>query len=319
MLVTRFGMRSFRLNPATGRAMLNGRPYFMRGSNVTLYRFFEDAERGDKPWRDEWVRRLHKAFRDMHWNSLRYCIGFPPEAWYRIADEEGFLIQDEFPIWNSRDKPGLYDVGELVREYSEWMQERWNHPCVVIWDACNETVCRKRPRPWARCARAGLLQPALGRWLSAAGPTGRRARAAPLSLRQPEVSLGADRAATRARPVGRPGKNAVILNEYGWLWLNRDGTPTTLTKDLYRNLLGPHSSTAERRHLYARYLAAETEFWRAHRSCAAVMHFCGLGYSRSGENRVPKGRPATTGPTWKSSSGSRSFMRTFATPSLRWA
>ena len=49
---------------------------------------------------------------------------------------------------------------------------------------------------------------------------------------------------------------------------------------LYQNLLGPHSTTAQRRHLYARYLAAETEFWRSHRACAAVMHFCGLGYSR---------------------------------------
>ena len=97
-LKTRFGMRTFRFDPNTGRAIFNGRPYFMRGSNVTLYRFFEDSERGDKPWREEWVRRLHKAFHDMHWNSLRYSIGFPPEFWYRIADEEGFLIgRTSFP------------------------------------------------------------------------------------------------------------------------------------------------------------------------------------------------------------------------------
>ena len=31
---TRFGMREFRFDPATGRAVLNGQPYFMRGSNV---------------------------------------------------------------------------------------------------------------------------------------------------------------------------------------------------------------------------------------------------------------------------------------------
>ncbi len=164
-LTIRFGMRSFRLNPATGRAILNGRPYFMRGSNVTLYRFFEDSERGDKPWRNEWVRRLHKAFRDMHWNSLRYCIGFVPEAWYRIADEEGFLIQDEFPIWNGNDKPGLYDVGELAREYAEWMQERWNHPCVVIWDACNETLFPETGKAPRKGARAGSVEPALGQRL----------------------------------------------------------------------------------------------------------------------------------------------------------
>ena len=29
---------------------------------------------------------------------------------------------------------------ELAREYTEWMQERWNHPCVAIWDAQNETI-----------------------------------------------------------------------------------------------------------------------------------------------------------------------------------
>ena len=96
---TRFGMRTFKLDPGTGRAMLNGRPYFMRGSNITLYRFFEDSECGNLPWRKEWVRTLHQRVKDMHWNCLRYCIGFPPEAWYDIADEEGILIQDEFPIW----------------------------------------------------------------------------------------------------------------------------------------------------------------------------------------------------------------------------
>jgi beta-galactosidase len=73
----------------------------------------------------------------------------------------------------------------------------------------------------------------------------------------------------------------VIINEYGWLWLNRDGTPTTLTEQLYKNLLGDNSTTEQRRHLYAMYTAAETEFWRCHRNAAAVLHFTALGYSRS--------------------------------------
>ena len=112
----------------------------MRGTNVCAYRFFEDPTRGDRPWREEWVRRLHKAFRSMHWNSIRYCIGFPPEIWYRVADEEGFLIQDEFPIWYGGQWPKELTTEALVPEYREWMRERWNHPCVVIWDAQNESV-----------------------------------------------------------------------------------------------------------------------------------------------------------------------------------
>jgi len=98
-LSTQFGMREFKFDPVGGRALLNGKPYFMRGGNITLYRFLEDSECAKLPWDSKWVRQLHQRVKDMHWNCLRYCIGFPPEEWYSIADEEGILLQDEFPIW----------------------------------------------------------------------------------------------------------------------------------------------------------------------------------------------------------------------------
>ena len=284
VLTTRFGMRSFRLDPATGRAMLNGKPYFLRGTNVSLYRFFEDPQRGDKPWREEWVRRLHKSVRDMHWNSLRYCIGFPPEFWYRIADEEGILIQDEFPIWNMEQKPGDYERNELAREYAEWMQERWNHPCVVIWDACNETRAVAKTGEALQQVRALDLsnRPWDNGWAPAQAP-GDAFEAHPYHFIDPQfklANLAKESGATTGNVIPNKGNNPIIINEYGWLWLNRDGTPTTLTRELYQNLLGKDSTTAQRRQLYARYLAAETEFWRAHRAAAGVLHFCALGYSR---------------------------------------
>ena len=77
------------------------------------------------------------------------------------------------------------------------------------------------------------------------------------------------------------GNNPIIINEYDWLWLNRDGSPTTLSRRVFENLLGPQATPAQRRQLSARYHAALTEFWRAHRACAGVLHFCGLGYSRT--------------------------------------
>ena len=76
-------------------------------------------------------------------------------------------------------------------------------------------------------------------------------------------------------------KNPLIINEYGGLWLNRDGSPTTLSQPVYDYLMSPSATVAERSHLYARNMAAITEFFRAHRQAAAVMHFCGLGYSRA--------------------------------------
>ncbi len=290
---TRFGMRSFRLDPATGRALLNGRPYFLRGSNVTLYRFFEDDKRGTLPWNEAWVRDMHKKFKEMHWNALRHCIGFPPEFWYRIADEEGILLQDEFPIWIPSYKSGNLFADQLAVEYREWMQERWNHPSVVIWDSCNETwdpetgkaVQQVRGlefsrRPWdngwgvpVEAGDSDECHP----YQFIFGPS------QPFRLRDLADDPGTKPGLLIAQPYAAEKalrKNPLIINEYGGIWLNRDGTPTTLSQRVYDYLLGPSATTAQRRQLYARTMAAITEFFRAHRRAAGVLHFCALGYSR---------------------------------------
>jgi hypothetical protein len=132
-------MRTFGFDPKTKLPTLNGKTCWLRGTNLCIFRFFEDPGRGDRPWSEEWARRLHKAFRWMHFNAARYCIGFPPEKWYDVADETGLMIQDEFPVWYWDKFPPKLTSEELAREYGEWMRERWNHPSVIIWDAQNET------------------------------------------------------------------------------------------------------------------------------------------------------------------------------------
>lgn len=284
-VLTRFGMREFRFDPATGRAMLNGQPYPIRGSNITLYRFFEDPERGDLPWRESWVRLLHQRIKDMHWNWLRYCIGFPPESWYRIADEEGILIQDEFPIWFGGKGWSTWakelKTPELAAEYTEWMRERWNHPCVVVWDANNETTSDETGPAIQQVRGLDLSgRPWDNSYMPPAQP-GDVLEEHPYHFGGNGTFKLRQLATVNPAPWGEKGKgHGVVINEYGWLWLNRDGTPTTLTQKLYENLLGPNSTTEQRRHLYARYTAAETEFWRSHRTAAAVVHFTALGYSR---------------------------------------
>ncbi len=283
-LRTRFGMREFRLDHVTGRAMLNGRPYLMRGSNVTLYRFFEDPQCADRPWREDWVRRLHRAFKGMHWNALRYCIGFPPESWYRIADEEGMLIQDEFPIWQGNQWPAQLKCDELIKEYTEWMQERWNHPCVVLWDAQNESVTGETGKAIQAVRVLDLSNRPWDNGYGEAQSPGDSFESHPYLFSNAKFKLsglahvsGVPKGNARANT----GNNPIIINEYDWLWLNRDGSPTTLSRQVFENLLGPGATLAQRRLLSARYHAALTEFWRAHRACAGVLHFCGLGYSRT--------------------------------------
>ena len=130
--------------PRSGRAMLNGRPYFMRGQQHHALPLLRGRRmQGPVPGTRTGCAALHQRVKEMHWNCLRYCIGFPPEKWYDIADELGILIQDEFPLWHGGNGwstwPPALKRDELAREYAEWMRERWNHPCVVVWDASNET------------------------------------------------------------------------------------------------------------------------------------------------------------------------------------
>ena len=73
---------------------------------------------------------------------------------------------------------------------------------------------------------------------------------------------------------------AIVINEYGGIWLQRSGYLTNAIRPWYNAILGPNKTPDEYRRVYAHSMAADTEFWRCHRVCAAVMGFTALGYSR---------------------------------------
>lgn len=291
---TRFGMREFHFDLTTKLPVINGQKRYLKGSNVCIYRFFEDEARGNKPWDREWVRQLHRRFKTMNWDTLRYCIGFPPDFWYEIADEEGVLIFDEFPIWTLetlKEHPERLQAEQIIPEYRAWMRERWNHPCVIVWDAQNESHTDEAAialqavrhldrsnRPWeggwgipqskTDCAESHPYL-FIKNSYQASGPFFSLAEMASVD-RNPWLT-------EKQRLVEVP----IIINEYDWLWINRKGEATGLTQNFYRVVLGKDATAEQRRAFHARGVAALTEFWRSHRRAAAVMHFCGLGYSRT--------------------------------------
>ncbi len=282
---TRFGMREFHFETATKRAYLNNRPYFLRGSNITLHRFFEDPKSEVLPWDENWVRKLLVEIpKQMHWNSFRFCIGPVPDHWLDIADEAGLLIQNEYFVWTGNAWHGAenqvhFDAGEMIDEYSEWLRDNWNHPSVAIWDANNETfdpVFGDKIIPAVR----GLdlsNRPWENSYNPPTGPDD------PVEDHPYEFQAMADQdgpafsMTTFEHPNGKapgaPTGHALILNEYGWTWLNRDGSPTELTKYLYPKLLPATVTADDRLALNAYLLAGITEFWRAYRQYAAVLHF----------------------------------------------
>ena len=282
-VTTRFGMREIRFDTPTRRAYLNGRPYFLRGSNITLHRFFEDSKSGQLPWDEQWLRKLLVDIpKQMHWNAFRFCIGPVPDRWLDIADEAGLLIQNEYFVWtghnwHGKDYVKAFDPAEMINEYTEWMRDNWNHPSVAIWDANNET--------WDPMFGAKIIPAVRGLDLSnrawensynaPAGPDD-PVEDHPYEFQPMATGNGQfhmtdlERGPTKGSP---PTGHATILNEYGWTWLNRDGSPTELTKDLYPKLLGANSTAEDRLALNGYLLGGLTEFWRAYRPYAGILHF----------------------------------------------
>lgn len=286
---TRFGMREFHFDAATGKAYLNGKVCYLRGSSITLHRFFEDAASGGLPWDDAWVRGLlDEVPKQLHWNAFRFCIGPVPERWFEIADEAGLLIQNEFFIWTGRPSKNHFrhwDKDELLREYSDWVRDNWNYPSLVIWDTCNEThdpvfgetiipTVRKldlSDRPWENGYNLPVRpgDPVEDHPYLFIG-TGTRDDAK-FEMTELEKMDGHRR---------RGDEYPAIINEYDWLWLRRDGTPTVATEKLYPKYLGADATGEERFALNAYLLAGLTEFWRAHRHHAGVLHYGYLIYDQ---------------------------------------
>jgi beta-galactosidase len=301
-----FGMRSFRFDKDNKKAYLNDKPYAMLGTNVCIHRFFEDPSRGKLPWDKKWVKKLHLKFKDMNWNCIRYCIGFPPEAWYEIADETGLLIQDEYPMW-SAGTPVSFTKNAFSAEYKCWMRERWNHPCVVIWDAQNESITPKTGLALNEVRRLDLSnRPWDNGYASPQAETDCIESHPYLFMKyhqlngqhndEPAIGYMKEFFDTIRIPDNDPNQwspsrqghynNPIIINEYDWLWINRNGTTTTLTDGVYNTLFNLKSLNENQlRTVHAENIGFLTEYWRCHRSAAAIMHFCGLGYSRASNPR----------------------------------
>jgi hypothetical protein len=213
-----------------------------------------------------------------------------PQAWLDVADEAGLLLQYEYPIWTGGFpwRHELWKTDELVEEFREFLRDNWNHPSVAIWNACNETtddVLREKVIPAVRgldlsrrawtngyCVPQGPDDPYDDHpylLIDYMRPNAARHF-------QMEELEGLD---GKRQSAAAPSGHAAIINEYDWLWLKRDGTPTYLSKGVFDHFAGPDASPAQRFETCAYLLAGITEFWRAYRRYAGVMYLAYLDAS----------------------------------------
>jgi beta-mannosidase len=142
---------------------LNGKPVFLRGTNVYANLWLSEMDRGA-------YQRDFALLRRMNINAIRVHCHFENPEFYELADEQGLLVwQDFLEAWYphdtefSRHAAALYDSHiRLVR----------NHACVFAWAPCDEEDLENyRDLSKHLAARASLLDPqdrwvqrSTGRW-----------------------------------------------------------------------------------------------------------------------------------------------------------
>ena len=277
-----FGMRDFERR---GKYFyLNGKKTFLRGTNITLHRFFEDPNCGDLAWDREWVKKLLIDYsKELKWNTMRICVGIVPDFWYDIADEYGLMFQNEWLYWQD------HGWSEQIRkEYTDWVKSDGSHPSIVIWDALNENwnefignelIPELMELDPTRIWDAGYMTASdmgldeMDEPHPYDGPMPRRDMVAFINDPYPLGNLDYRNAANiKSLESG----TAQLVNEYGWVWLWRDGRPSKLTIDFYKYYLGEQLSAESNRRFQAYWLQLETEWLRSIREHAGVLAFTHL-------------------------------------------
>lgn len=302
-----FGMREF---GSQGKFFtLNGEKTILRGTNITLHRFFEDPECQNLPWDRDWVKKfLVDIPKENHWNMMRICVGLVPDFWYDIADESGLMFQNEWLYWQNHG----WDE-QIRKEYTNWVWSDGNHPSIVIWDAINENwdpyigeklIPELRQLDNTRIWDAGFMT------ADDLGVLDEMDEPHPYI----DIALHDDYKSFRDKkpyPLGDldyPADNwqeifvsssvPQLVNEYGWMWLWRDGSPSKLTVKNYDYYLGENASNDDRRQLQGYWLQLQTEWLRSERSLAGVLQFCYLtnNYGFTGDTFIGNIKDLTPSP-----------------------
>ena len=278
-LTKQFGMRDF---TRKGKFFyLNGERITMLGTNITLQRFFEDPDCGNLAWDKEWVKKLLiDNSKKLNWNMIRICVGIAPDFWYDLADEYGLLYQNEWLYWQNHG----WDE-QIRKEYTDWVWNDGAHPSIAIWDGINEN--------WDDFI-GGTLIPELKKldptriW-DAGYMTGDHMTLDEMDEPHPYMGRISDLqpgASQNFYPLGnldfkppilldmQQSSSAQLVNEYGWVWLWRNGMPSKLTVSAYDYYVGKNATPAQNWEFQAYWMQLETEWLRSEPSVAGVLAFC---------------------------------------------
>ncbi|MCS6828518.1 MAG: hypothetical protein NZ553_18025 [Caldilinea sp.] len=107
--------------------LLNHRPICLRG----VLHWGWDPDSIAPAFSDEQIRREFHVVRELGFNLIKLCLFVPNQRYYEIADEEGVLLWQEWPMWQPEITEELRMI--LVEEYAAYMRLAAHHPSVVVY------------------------------------------------------------------------------------------------------------------------------------------------------------------------------------------
>lgn len=127
-----FGLRS--VERVNNTLEINGKPMFLRGTLECCVFPLTGTPPAD---REAW-RKVFGSAREYGMNHLRFHSWCPPEAAFQVADEMGFYLQVELPVWSVTLGKDSLTIAFLRKEARRISREYGNHPSFCFWSMGNE-------------------------------------------------------------------------------------------------------------------------------------------------------------------------------------
>ena len=129
---TSFGLR--KITNAAAKFQINGRPLFLRGTlECSIF-----PKEGHAPMDKAGWLRVFTIAKSYGLNHLRFHSWCPPEAAFAVADELGFYLQVELPVWSLRIGMDAPADNFLKAEAERIIKYYGNHPSFCFWSMGNE-------------------------------------------------------------------------------------------------------------------------------------------------------------------------------------
>ncbi|MBI3976844.1 MAG: beta galactosidase jelly roll domain-containing protein [Chloroflexi bacterium] len=132
-LSTRFGIRSVSVD-ADWVWRLNGQRIFLRGTNYIPTQWLAEMDEAA-------FRRDANLMREANVNVVRVHAHVNRDELYRVADEAGLLVWQDFALQWGYDDSETFKQSAL-RQQREMIEQLHNHPSIAVWCCHNES-------PWA--------------------------------------------------------------------------------------------------------------------------------------------------------------------------